>query len=185
MALSMGLLGAASFVAPAGSYDLLQTEILTASQASVTFSSLGDYAADYQHLQIRAVSKQDSTGYGGGSIRFNGDTATNYSSRFLRGSGSAVSSGASPSASSMATLLVRNSNADVYQPAVFDILDPFETTKYTTIRGLLGVPSTSGTFLELISGSGRNTASLTSVTFLPTQTSILSGSRFSLYGIRG
>jgi hypothetical protein len=185
--LLLGVLQAQAAGQVAGSFDLLETQVLTSSAASVTFSSLSTYAADYRHLQLRIVSKNvTSTGYGGGFIRFNGDTAANYSSHFLRGNGSSVSSGASVSATSMAMLLVRNSSADVYQPAVFDVLDPFETTKYTTIRGLLGVPSTSGTFLELMSGSWRNTNALTSITFLPEGgQSLGSGSRFSLYGIRG
>ena len=56
--LLLGVLAAqAEAAAPAGvaAYDLLETEILTGSQASVTFSSLGDYASDYQHLQVRGA----------------------------------------------------------------------------------------------------------------------------------
>lgn len=188
---STGYSSASNAVVPeelvTSSFDLLETQVLTSSAASVTFSSLSTYAADYQHLQLRIVSKNvGSTGYGGGFIRFNSDTGANYSSHLLRGNGSAVSSGASINATSMAMLLVRDSSADVYQPAVFDVLDPFDTSKNTTIRGLLGVPSTSGTFIELMSGSFRNTAALTSITFLPEGgLNLGSGSRFSLYGIRG
>jgi hypothetical protein len=37
-----------------GSYDLLETEILTGTQASVEFTSLDSYT-DYQHFQIRGT----------------------------------------------------------------------------------------------------------------------------------
>jgi hypothetical protein len=74
----LGILAAQISVA-AGSYDLLETEILTGSQTSVTFSSLNStYGADYQHLQARCVFS------GGGvvsslRIQLNGDTGSNYS----------------------------------------------------------------------------------------------------------
>jgi hypothetical protein len=39
----------------AGDYELISSEILGTTAASVTFSSLGDYSSTYKHLQIRAV----------------------------------------------------------------------------------------------------------------------------------
>ena len=79
-------------------YDLLETEILTGTQSSVTFSSLNStYGADYQHLQARCVWS------GGGvvsslRIELNGDTGSNYSLHVLYGNGSSVlSAAAAPS----------------------------------------------------------------------------------------
>jgi hypothetical protein len=184
MPIPLGILAAAGFVAPSGgSYDLLSTTILTSNQASVTFASLAAYAADYQHLQIRAVFKQGDTGFGGGFIQFNGDASSNYSWHFLRGNGSSATSGGALNATRIETLLVRNNVSEIFMPAIYDILEPFATSKYTTLRGLLGAPNTAGTFLELMSGSWRNTASLTSITFTAPET-LLTGSRFSLYGLR-
>jgi hypothetical protein len=170
-----------------GSYDLLATEILTSSAASVTFSSLGDYAADYQHLQLRyTVRHADSTaGVPDLLVRLNGDTGSNYSWHMLFGNGSSVSSFAATSTSSMRIgATPKNSETlGAFEAGVTDILDPFETTKYTTIRPLSGRAQTTN-FIGLFSGSWRNVNSLTSITLLPDSSNLITGSRFSLYGIK-
>jgi hypothetical protein len=71
--LLLGVLAAqaeAAAPAAAGSYDLLETEILTGTQASVTFSSLNStYGADYQHLQLRIVTRDNRGISGTNNIR--------------------------------------------------------------------------------------------------------------------
>jgi hypothetical protein len=177
-----------------GSYDLLATEILTGSAASVTFSSLGDYAADYQHLQIRGAIRTIRSGQTNSeaSVRFNADTGSNYAHHFLRGTGSAVQSAAATSQTSISIsdgTSSSTSTASSFSAVVLDILDPFETTKYTTTRHLFGNSATtyfgSGD-IRLASGLWMNTASLTSITFMDRNATAYDiGSRFSLYGIRG
>ena len=167
-----------------GSYDLLATEILTSAQASVTFSSLGTYASDYQHLQIRMTHRDSSASPADGFVQLNGDTATNYSWHYLLGTGSSVVSGAGANASSM--FVMQNANtaysADIFAATVSDLLDPFETTKNKTIRTLTGV--TGGTSrINLHSGNWRNTDSVTSIRIFG-QANFVAGSRFSLYGLR-
>ena len=77
MPIPLGFFAAAGAVA-GGSYDLLETTILSSNAASVTFSNLNNYAADYQHLQIRAVVKGSlGTFYSGWRTRLNVITATN------------------------------------------------------------------------------------------------------------
>ena len=175
--------GAESF----GSYDLLQTEILTGSQASVTFSSLGDYASDYQHLQLRVAARSDRVdNVDFLQVTFNSDSAANYSLHYLRGSGSG-----SPSSLGLANqshiwagfLGTANHTADIFAPAVIDILDPFETSKYTTLRALGGVNSVEPN-IALFSGSWRNTNALTDITLDQFGSNFVIGSRFSLYGLR-
>jgi hypothetical protein len=82
-------------------------------------------------------------------------------------------------------VFVGNSNtANIFGAAVVDILDPFSTTKNTTVRTLLGQTSSTNR-VALSSGAFYSTAAITSVTLFPETESILAGSRFSLYGIRG
>jgi hypothetical protein len=170
-------------VAVASDYDLLETEILTGDTATLTFSSLNaTYGADYQHLQIRMVTRVSADG-GSIAARFNGDTGSNYSTHRLFGTGSSVVSDAFTSY----TLIwagVNTTNVfptDAFGASVLDILDPFETTKYTTTRALAGRTSD---FVPLLSGSWRNTAALTQITLSPNAGSFVSGSRFSIYGLR-
>lgn len=188
--LLLGVVQAQAFeAATAGSFDLLQTEILTGSQASVTFSDLGDYAtAGYQHLQIRyAVRSTRSQVNSGINLRFNADTGTNYIIHGLVGSGSSVSSYSSTGRSNTGGLPIpaANATASAFGGGVYDLLDPFETTKYTTVRGLGGIAS-SFNELQLASGLWLNTAALSSIIFVePNSAEFATGSRFSLYGIRG
>ena len=170
---------------PSGTFELLETQVLDSSAASVTFSSLSTYAADYQHLQIRGVARITTTPatLGVGMIRLNGDTGSNYSRHFLFGSGSSVFSNASASVSAMETFNASTSSnpAGEFAPFVVDILDPFETTKYPTLRTLMGAASRIG----LQSGSWRNTAAINEILIYEIfGSSYAIGSRFSLYGIK-
>jgi hypothetical protein len=79
-----------------------------------------------------------------------------------------------------------NDTANSFGAAVLDVLDPYSTTKNKTLRCLQGVRAGTGPAIELRSGFWNNTASITSIVFTPeTSGSFVSGSRFSLYGIRG
>jgi len=178
---SSALAGNSPYIPPAPSaYDLLETEILTGSQASVTFSSLNStYGADYQHLQIRATHLHTASN---GTIlgQFNSDTGSSYRVHALRGNGSAVSSADYGSRTSL-VLGVDVPNTTTPAAAVIDLLDPFETSKYLTVRSLAGYGS--GGNINLYSGLWLNTAALTTIT-LTGATNFNTGSRFSLYGLK-
>jgi hypothetical protein len=188
MALSMGLLGAASFVAPAGSYDLLQTEILTGAQASVTFSSLGDYAADYQHLQLRILAQEVNSlsTLTALFVRFNGDSGNNYAWHRLNGDGSSVTSSAATSSTQIqiSDVVPRSNTAGVWGAIVADILDPFEPTKNTTFRSLSGGLTSGESDVNLNSGLWNNTAAVSSIYLSGPAANLSTGCRFSLYGLR-
>ena len=169
----------------AGSYDLLETQVLASSQASVTFSSLSSYAADYQHLQIRFVSRADADA-GTSYFRFNGDTGSNYAAHRLIGNGSSVGTLATTSSTFGFSGANQQSAGTTgsFAASVFDILDFGSSAKNKTTRSLGGVPNGS-IQISFYSGVWLNTAALTSVTLFPNLGNFVTGSRFSLYGIRG
>ena len=187
MAFSLALLGASTYEKPAlGSYDLLSTQILTSNTASVTFASLGTFAADYEHLQLRisARSNQAET-FGSMNIRLNGDSASNYTRHELSGNGSSVASGAATTQTSMTfhiQIVGANAAANEFGANVSDFLDPFNASKNTTVRTLGG--RTSSPRINLHSGLWMNTASITSIELITNSGSVITGSRFSLYGLR-
>ena len=165
----------------AGSFDLLETQVLGSSAASVTFSSLSTYASSYQHLQIRFVV--NGTASYRSRLRLNGDSASNYATHLLYGTGSSVLSDAGTSATQIA-LTSGSNTTNAFSAGVIDILDPFETTKYKTIRSLGG--SVGGiTEVALSSGVWLNTNSITSILVRPDSGSYIANSRFSLYGLKG
>jgi len=150
----------------------------------VTFSNLAQYAGIYKHLQLiiaARTDRSDTSDYL--RMRFNGDTAANYASHELIGTGSSVVSGASTSATSMifGRVGAASAAANIFGAAVVDLLDPFETTKNKTMRSVGGVATAQ---IRLDSGHHRSTSSMTSVTILPGEGSnLVTGSRFSLYGV--
>ena len=192
MPLIMGILAqsAAAPTPPAAvdAYDLLETEILTGSQASVTFSSLNStYGADYQHLQLRYVIRTNRAGANNDVIRveLNGDTGSNYRWHLLSGNGSSVSSSASGADTAMWASYVstQDSATGVYGAGVIDLLDAFETSKNTTIRTLGGTTGAI-TQINLTSGAWFNTNAVTTIKLFQYGSTMETGSRLSLYGLK-
>lgn len=186
----LGILNAqAEAGAAGGAYDLLATEILTGSQASITFSSGGVWA-DYQHLQIRLVARSDETGSSNARdlrMQLNGDGGTNYASHRLNGDGAGVYSSASTSQASIFGLPVypRPSNPTTqYGATVIDILDINSTSKYSTVRMLSGSKPDGEDAIGIVSGLWLNTAELTSATIFANSGNLATGSRASIYGIK-
>ena len=70
-----------------------------------------------------------------------------------------------------------------YSPVILDILDPFVSSKNTTIRSLAGKAQTNP-LIHMESGFWMNTAAVTSITIDGDYSSFVAGSRFSLYGLR-
>jgi hypothetical protein len=172
-----------------GAYELIETQVLGTAASSITFSGLASYIDTYEHLQIRVVAK---TNYSVGSawadslaVRFNGDTASNYSSHMILADGATVTSSAGTTATSMAfTLIAGNQTSTIFGPAIIDITDAFNTTKNKTLKSVNGTYST-GFQTRLVSGAWRNTASLTSIGLTSINAAnFVTGSRFSLYGIK-
>jgi hypothetical protein len=185
----LGILSAAGAGGTAFSsdYELIETQILGSTQTSITFSNLNTYSSTYKHLQIRAVARSSvavsNMGY---RIRFNGGTSTDYSFHRMQGNGSAVSSYADAAATYFyitAGVQGSTATANSFGVSVIDILDAFNTSKNTTTRTLNG----NNGNISLDSAGWFNTAAIDSIVMEADAGSpdFVSGSRFSLYGIKG
>ena len=173
-----------------GDYDLLETTILGSAASSVTFSSLATYASDYKHLQLRLVARTDRNQASDSSLmRFNGDSGSNYSwhSLLVADTSAVLSEGfASQTLMRSGRLSGSPTTANVFAASVIDILDPYSTTKNTTIRVSDGFMAATSNWVGLGSGAWYNTSALTSITLDQVfGTNFVAGSRFSLYGIKG
>ena len=198
MPIPLGVLAVAGAgVAPApviaNAYEWLETTVLGSNQATVSFSNLNtNYGSTYQHLQLRMVLRTARSGQTNDTVimNFNSDGGNNYHAHRLRGNGSSVTSWSGGTQSRIDVsdaVSAGNTAANIFTPIVMDILDPFETTKNTTTRWLTGQAATtyfgSGD-IALWSGLWVNTAALTTITFDAID-DFLTGSRFSLYGLKG
>lgn len=184
--ITLGILAASGAGLPA-TYELISTILVTSNTASVTFSNLGTAAAGYKHLQIRGVAHSAGTASDNIDLRFNGDAGNNYAYHAIWGNGSSVGSENSTSRSNAASVIGSRSSSDTnaFDAAVIDILDFASSTKTKTLRSLRGSTGATGNTLYLVSDGWFSTAPVTSITLSGRAASIGTGSRFSLYGIRG
>ena len=197
MPIPLGILAAAGrSQAPAGAFQLLESTVLTGSQASVEFTNLTTkYAATYQHLQLRMVIRNDrSVGYtlGEARLRFNSVTGSgNYYTHWLHGNGSSVISQGYSLTAGMDVSIYPSAPApaNTFAATIVDILDPFETTKNKTVRSFSGV-HTGGSSLGddnvigLYSGLFISTNAVSTIAMVADNSNFVQGSRFSLYGLR-
>jgi hypothetical protein len=173
--------------APAGgvAFEQIATTILSSNTSSISFSITG-LGSTYKHLQLRYVER-DSTNdiYGQIVVRFNGDTGSNYSGHTLRGNGSSVTSSGAANGTIITTGTGNTAPSGAFTGGIIDILDAFSTAKLKTVRILTGRVTPGDNEILFQSAAWQNTAALTSISVAGNGTNMLTGSRFSLYGIRG
>ena len=186
----LGIWASQNYPRITSSYESIATVTVGGGgQAAIDFTSI---PSTYKHLQIRSIQKSN---WNSGSVvsfsaQFNSDTAANYSWHELYGSGTAANSGGAQNANYiLGGVLVGANTTSTFGASVIDILDYADTNKYKTCRILTGADiNGTGGYVELMSGSWRNTSAINSITI-----SNISGygtlfnqySSFALYGIRG
>lgn len=164
---------------------IAETTVGTGGTASVTFSSI---PADYQHLQIRIMglttgstsSAEDFT------IRLNSDTSANYSTHGLYGNGTAASSSADTTSTSIRPSLVNRAITNGISVAVIDVLDYASTTKYKTLRALGGYDNNGSGQVGLGSGLWRKSPieAVTTIYISNGTNNWNQHSTFALYGVK-
>jgi hypothetical protein len=181
------LAGNGAYLPP--SYESIATVTVgSGGSATIEFTSI---PATYTHLQLRGLGRNTAGSAGGSNIelQFNTDTATNYSSHYLRGSGSAALVGAYTTSSRIYFIetIARNGNtAGVFGTFVIDILDYANTNKYKTVRGLGGYDDNGSGYILFGSGNWRSTSAISSVkVILEGGDTFAEYSQWALYGIKG
>lgn len=167
-----------------GDYEHIETITVGAGgAASITFSSI---PGTYKHLQIRGISRYTSAG-NSTIIRFNSDTASNYSWHGLYGTGSAAGSNAAITQTAGLIEAAAVGHDTTYMFAsVTDILDYASTSKFKTVRALSGVDTNSTTGeVNLLSSNWRSTSAITSIVLaINGAQSFTQYTTYSLYGVK-
>jgi hypothetical protein len=162
---------------PAGNtYTQIASTTLGSASASVTFSSIPSTYTDL----VLIVSVQNNTTPTNWAIQFNGDTAANYSSTFLRGNGTAALSGRNTS-NALGYVGVAYSTANIFDFGGVNIQNYSNTTTYKTYLARYGNAPTDGVAARV--GLWSSTAAITSIRIFPESNSFSTGSTFNLYGI--
>jgi hypothetical protein len=185
MAWSMGLLGA-SLPVSGGAFDLLETTTLaTNSSTEIEFTSSGTAWTDYKHIQLRVSGRIQYTGSptgGNVTVEINSTGAT-YRNHFVRGNGSGVAAGTQTSASF--DRIPYNNNTSEFGCFVLDIVDINEDSKNTTMRAIGGSALSYAKWVSLTSAAWFTTNAATSIKVKAPEYTLGSGTRISIYGVKG
>jgi hypothetical protein len=159
----------------AETYDIISTQTLTSNVASVTFSSI---VQTYTDLILVSSQKKSASNGGYIALRYNSDTANNYSATYFYGDGSATASGRNTSDT---VARVGNGSTANFESTITSIQNYANTTTYKTSLSRTNVTSI---YVVTYCSSWRSTAAITSINILPDSGDFVSGSTFSLYGIK-
>lgn len=173
----------------ASSYESIATVTVGAGgSATITFSSIPQ---TYKHLQLRMLVRGETTLSRAG-IRFNNDSGSNYSQHGLTGLGGSPGTYADANISFIDGVVCTTSSglANVFTPAIIDILDYTNTNIYKTTRSIGGFQDngTSTPYVALASGNWRNTNAITQIDLVPGTASAGDFNQYThvaLYGIKG
>ena len=157
----------------AQTYEPLATATSSGSSANITFTSISGAYTDLCIVISGTVGVSDCTML----MQYNGDTATNYSSTVLSGSGTASQSFRDTTSSTMYCGRITTTQS----VNIIQIQNYANTTTYKTFisRG------NSATRVSAFVGTWRNTAAITTVTLTFNGAgSFASGTTATIYGIK-
>lgn len=160
---------------PTPTYTLISETVLGSAQASVTFNS---FPSTYKDLVLEMITT--GTQVDASTLRFNGDTGSNYSWTYIQGIGSTASS---TRASNDTTINV-GLNDTAPSISIVNIMSYSNTNVYKTTISRAG--SSTTTIVRGFVGLWRSTSAITSLTMtVGTSSNFSSGSTFRLWGVVG
>lgn len=163
-----------------GAFESIATVIPTVGATSVTFSSI---PSTFAHLHLRLFARDSSQTYNGNlAVRFNSDTASNYSYHYMYSVGSSNGTGSSSTTIMLTPMVSGTGNGtSVFAAGYMDVLNYANTNIYKTIKSFGGFDS--GTYGELFidSGSWRSTSAVNTITI--TSATFPAYCHFALYGV--
>lgn len=152
-------------VADGPAFELIETQTVGAGgAATITFSSI---SGTYKHLQIRGIARTTLTTQPDIMIiTCNSDSGTNYANHLLVGDGATAGIDKDTSATRMNFHRIASdyNTSSVFSGITIDILDYTSTSKYKTLRGLIGFDANGSGRICFNSGVWMSTSAITSIT---------------------
>lgn len=165
----------------ATTYEPIATTTLGSSASSISFSSI---SSAYTDLKVVFANLKTTPSVGTIVLRFNGDTANNYSRTNLKGNGSSATSAAF---SGVSWIHVNGGNTSTTIPGmvVLDIFSYANTSVYKTVLGSSAFDQNGSGDITNIVGLWRSTAAISSLSIQTnTGDSFAAGTTATLYGIK-
>lgn len=154
-------------------YEPIATQTLGSSAATVTFSSISGAYTDLKIVFTGVVNAGGDAFY----LRFNGDSASNYSNTELKGNGTTASSARYSNVTYM--YACGNGLSTIQTNVIVDINNYSNATTYKT--GLFRYNNTDNVMAATV-GLWRSTSAITSIS-INSLGAYTTGSTFTLYGI--
>jgi hypothetical protein len=160
----------------AQTYVPLQSITLTTATATITFGSGGTLPQTYTDLHI--IYSTIASGDAGNYLQFNSDISSNYSHTGLYGNGSIAGSNRDSNQTGINGPFTMSSAQTIN---TIDIMNYSNSTTYKTIIYNSGAANNS----TLVgAGTWRSTSAITSISVVCSGANFVSGSTFTLYGIK-
>jgi hypothetical protein len=183
------LVGNTAYEPPAPGFEHLQTDELGSNSATITISNIDtQYAADYQHIQLRMVTKQTQSAAGAGdlSVRFNGISTSDYS--WVRFGGSGTSEPHTHNGGTIGSFgdvgpYNDSSSPNSWGVIVIDFFDCFDSTKGIAAKFHSGGVNNAYSWVNMGTVWLNNSSDLSSI-FFDVYDQFKAGTRVSLYGYR-
>ena len=168
-----------------GFCSIATTTVGSGGTSAVTFSAIPQV---YKHLQIRWTGATNDGNFNALITRYNSDSGSNYSWHVMSGNGSTATTENGFNDTNIRTVgTAGTTQSNIFNAAVFDILDYTDTNKYKTARILSGTDANGSGYAILSSGLWRDFGAISSITIAPITGGglIVQNSKFALYGIQG
>ena len=161
-------------MAAGSTYEPIATSTVSGTTTNtVTFSSIPSTYTDLVLIDNGKLDTSDNSYF----MTFNGDTATNYSTTYIIGSGTAASSGR---AATQARILISRATNSNFSSGKTFINNYKNTTAYKTT---LCIGGSSTSYVITTVGLWKSTAAITSLSLSSGAQYFVAGTTFTLYGI--
>lgn len=166
-------------MAAGNTYTQIASTTLGSAASSVTFSSI---PATYTDLVIVSSAANTAVNANGMGIRFNSDSATNYSKTYLYGDGTSAVSGRGTSQTNISISNLPISSTGVFAATITHIQNYSNATTYKTVLSRGGGANTGNLVIAYV-GLWRSTSAISTIDLINDSGNFIAGSTFNLYGI--
>ena len=157
-------------------YTPIATNTLSSNTATVTFSSI---PATYTDLVLVANTKNTTTGVNSLQMAFNSDTASNYSFTILYGNGTSATSARY---SSQTVGVAGWDSTTNFTPTIINIQNYANTTTFKT--AISRSSDAGGRVTAFVNLWRKTPEAITTVSLTSQSSQFVTGSTFTLYGIK-
>lgn len=167
------------------SWQLIESQTLGSSQASVTLGSGGTIPQTYKTLKL-VVSARSTTGDANIWMTVN-SIASGYSGRMLAGTGSAAASSTDSTGTKVVigVSLESTRTSSTFSSTTIELPNYAGSTNKAFSSDSVEENNATATYMELIAALLSNTAAITSITLSADPTAAFAtNSSFTLYGLR-